>query len=111
IRGQSCLIAESSRPGGHCRNRTSLIGYGRFHFDYVRVVEAESFSDDKVLVGVFEGDVSRRCLGTFARGDVERRTQAAAEALVISPERERVTVLRRCGGIDQIERAVLSVVV
>src|SRR5258708_21733936 len=45
------------------------------------------------------------------RGHVERRTQAIAETLVIGPQRQWVTVLRGCSGIDQIERTVLSVVV
>src|SRR5260370_34417441 len=79
--------------------------------DGVGVVERENCADDKILVGVFESDVSRRCLGTFMRGDVERRTQAIAETLVIGPQRQWVTVLRGCSGIDQIERTVLSVVV
>src|SRR5258708_3448349 len=110
VRGQGCLIAEPGRPGRQRGNLTSLVDDTRLHLDDVGVVKTESLANDQILVGVLESDVSRRCLRTFMRRDVERRTQAIAEALVIGPQRQWVTVLRRCSGIDEIERTVLNVV-
>ncbi len=75
------------------------------------MVEAESFSDYEILIGVFEGDCGRGGKSPFVRGHVERGVETVAHSLVVSPERKWVAEFLRGGGVDEIEQAVLRVIV
>ena len=75
------------------------------------MVETESLANGKILVSVFEGDRRRGGELSITGSHVEHAVELVAQGLVVGPERERVTILRGGSGIDEVERAVLGVVI
>ena len=110
--GSGCdLVAESGGPCGWGEDFSAFVEDGGFDVQDVGVVETESLADDEILIGVFEGDRGWGREIAFIRSYVERGAEAVAQSFVVGPERERVTEFLSGSGVDEIERAVLGVVV
>src|SRR6202034_373619 len=109
--GSRChLVAESGGPCERGKSLSSLIHNRSFHIQYVSVIEAESLADDQILIGILESDRVRSGELTFFLCYIQRRALLATQSLIVSPQRERITIFRRHRRVHQVQPPVLCLV-
>src|SRR4029077_9835785 len=71
VRGRTQLIAETRRPRGESGNRAGLGDDRGFDMHHISLVEAKSFADRDILVGIFEGQLPWSTQIARSRGDIK----------------------------------------